>query len=100
MSDNDSKIVIPTSTKFDVGMSMVTLIVVVGAIVTMLFMQTPVDFENASPLMRAVIIGAGLGTVFGVAVVCFNITCFILIAIGSSLWVGLLALKEKLFGNG
>ncbi len=98
--NDETKIVVPTSTKWDVGLTLITLIVVVGSMAAMFFTQVPVDFENASPLMRAVMVGSLIGTVFGVAVVCFNIVIFILAAIGSVIWVGILTLKEKLFGNG
>ncbi len=98
--NDETKIVIPSSTKWDVGLTLITMIVVVGAIGTLFFTQLPFDIENASPLMKAVMIGSVIGTVIGVAVVCFNITIFLCAALGSVLWVGVLALKEKLFGDG
>ena len=53
---NDDKIVIPTSTKWDVGLSVITLIFVVGSIVGLFFAFGDItDPSQLSPFMKIVL---------------------------------------------
>ena len=96
MTDDNDRIVIPKSTKWDVGLSAVTLVFVVGSIITALYMfNGTTDFYDLSPFLRLVLIGSAIGVIFGAAAVAFNFTVLVVCAIGSIIWATSLTLWEK-----
>jgi hypothetical protein len=96
MSD---KIEIPPSTKWEVGLSVASFIIIVIAMIVTFSLNTPVNLDEATVFTKVVVIGSVLGGIFAVAVVAFNIVIFAIAAFGAVIFAGAITLWDILTGK-